>query len=84
MPKAALDFPDLNFLIYHAAFRNMQELLKAAEDDFKTTQAVPWISDLCEARKKNPKMTNVYMELGTTFGMVAVTQPARGRVHRSA
>ena len=75
VPKAALDFPDLNFLIYHSAFRNMQELLKAAEDDFRTTQAIPWISDLCEARKKNPKMTNVYMELGTTFGMVAVTAP---------
>jgi predicted TIM-barrel fold metal-dependent hydrolase len=75
VPKAALDFPDLNFLIYHAAFRSIQDLLKAAEDDFKTTTYVPWISDLCEARKKNPKMTNVYMELGTTFGMVAVTAP---------
>ena len=75
VPKAALDFPDMNFLIYHAAFRDLRELLKAAEDDFKTTQYVAWISDLCEARKKNPRMTNVYMELGTTFGMVAVAQP---------
>ncbi|HEX6095074.1 MAG TPA: amidohydrolase family protein [Thermoanaerobaculia bacterium] len=75
VPKAALDFPDLNFLIYHAAFRSVQDLLKAAEDDFKTTQYIPWTSDLCEARKKNPRMTNVYMELGTTFGMVAVTNP---------
>jgi hypothetical protein len=75
VPKAALDFPDMNFLIYHAAFRNIQDLLMAARDDFKTTQYVPWISDLCEARKKNPRMTNVYMELGTTFGMVAVTHP---------
>jgi predicted TIM-barrel fold metal-dependent hydrolase len=75
VPKAALDFPDLNFLIYHAAFRNIQDLLAAAQDDFATTRNVPWISDLCEARKKNPRMTNVYMELGTTFGMVAVTNP---------
>jgi hypothetical protein len=75
VPKAALDFPDMNFLIYHAAFRSIQDLLKAAEDDFKTTTYVPWISDLCDARKKNPRMTNVYMELGTTFGMVAVTNP---------
>lgn len=75
VPKAALDFPDMNFLIYHAAFRGVQDLLAAAKDDFKTTQYVPWTSDLCEARKKNPKMTNVYMELGTTFGMVAVTHP---------
>ena len=75
VPKAALDFPDMNFLIYHAAFKSVQDLLAAARDDFQTTQYVPWISDLCDARKKNPKMTNVYMELGTTFGMVAVTQP---------
>lgn len=75
VPKAALDLPDMNFLIYHAAFRGMQELLAAAQDDFRTTQYVAWISYLCEARKKNPKMTNVYMELGTTFGMVAVTHP---------
>ena len=75
VPKAALDFPGMNFLIYHAAFRNIQDLLKAAQDDFKTTQYVPWISDLCDARRKNPRMTNVYMELGTTFGMVAVAQP---------
>jgi hypothetical protein len=75
VPKAALDFPDMNFLIYHSAFRNVQDLLAAARDDFKTTQYVPWISDLCEARKKNPSMTNVYMELGTTFGMVAIANP---------
>ncbi|HYO79388.1 MAG TPA: amidohydrolase family protein [Thermoanaerobaculia bacterium] len=75
VPKAALDFPDMNFLIYHAAFRSIQDLMRAAQDDFKTTQYIPWISDLCEARKKNPRMTNVYMELGTTFGMVAVANP---------
>ncbi|HEX2060460.1 MAG TPA: amidohydrolase, partial [Thermoanaerobaculia bacterium] len=46
VPKAALDFPDMNFLIYHAAFRNIQDLLKAAEDDFRTTTYIPWISDL--------------------------------------
>lgn len=27
-------------------------------------------------RKRNPKMTNVYMDLGTTFGMTVITQPA--------
>ena len=75
IPKAALDFPDMNFLVYHSALKSIQDAMVAARDDFRTTQAIPWISDLCEARKKNPKMTNVYMELGTTFGMVAVTMP---------
>ena len=75
IPKAALDFPDLNFLIYHSALKSLREAMNAGNDDFKTIQSIPWISDLCEARKKNPKMTNVYMELGTTFGMVAVSMP---------
>ncbi|MGB7926181.1 MAG: amidohydrolase family protein [Pyrinomonadaceae bacterium] len=76
VPKAAADFPDLNFLIYHAAFKSVADAQEAVADGFKTKTYVPWVSDLCAARKKNPKMTNVYMELGTTFGMLVITQPA--------
>lgn len=75
VPKAALDFPDLNFLVYHSAFQGLRESDAAARDNFKTTSYVPWVSDLCEARRKNPKMTNVYMDLGTTFGMTVITHP---------
>ena len=75
VPKAALAFPDLNFLIYHAAFKGVADAREAIEDGFKTKTRIPWVSDLCEARKKNPKMKNVYMELGTTFGMTVITQP---------
>jgi uncharacterized protein len=75
VPKAAADFPDLNFLIYHSAFKSPMDAKPAVEDNFKTKTNIPWVSDLCEARKKNPKMTNVYMELGTTFGMLVITQP---------
>lgn len=73
--KAAKDFPDLNFLIYHAGFKGVRDAMDAVNDDFKTKTNVPWISDLCAMRKRNPKMTNVYMDLGTTFGMTAITQP---------
>jgi predicted TIM-barrel fold metal-dependent hydrolase len=75
VPKAAADFPGLDFLIYHAAFKSPADAREAVEDGFKTKTYVPWVSDLCEARKKNPKMTNVYMELGTTFGMTVISQP---------
>ncbi|HWS98833.1 MAG TPA: amidohydrolase family protein [Pyrinomonadaceae bacterium] len=75
VPKAAVDFPDLNFLIYHSAFKGLRDAEPAARDNFKTTSYVPWVSDLCEARRKNPKMTNVYMDLGTTFGMMVITHP---------
>lgn len=73
--KAAKDFPDLNFLIYHAGFKGVRDALPAVEDDFKTKTNIPWITDLCEMQKRNPQMKNVYMDLGTTFGMTAITQP---------
>ena len=75
VPKAAQDFPDLNFLIYHAGFKSLKDAGPAVADRFKTQTYVPWVSDLCEARKKNPKLKNVYMELGTTFGMTVITEP---------
>jgi predicted TIM-barrel fold metal-dependent hydrolase len=73
--KAAKDFPDLNFLIYHAGFKGVRDAMPAVQDDFKKITDVPWISDLCAMRKRNLKMKNVYMDLGTTFGMTAITQP---------
>lgn len=74
--KAAVDFPDLNFLVYHAGFRGIDEdLVKAMESGFATSAAVPWVTELCEWKKKNPKVQNVYMELGATFGMTVITFP---------
>ncbi len=85
VPKAAMDFPDLNFIIYHSGFKGFEssmEVVKAFEngtlnlpDNLAASAYVPWTSDLCEARKKNPKMKNVYMELGSTFGMLVITNP---------
>lgn len=75
VPKAAMDFPDLTFVVYHSGFRSLTDSMMAAMDGFKTSSYVPWVSDLCEARKKNPKMTNVYMELGSTFGQLVITEP---------
>jgi len=73
--KASKDFPNLNFLIYHSGFKSVQDALPAAADGFSKSAYVPWVSDLCEARKKNPHMNNVYMELGSTFGLMTVSNP---------
>jgi predicted TIM-barrel fold metal-dependent hydrolase len=73
--KASKDFPDLNFLIYHSGLKTVEDALPAAEDGFRKNPYVPWVSDLCEYRKKNPHMTNVYMELGTSFGTMVISQP---------
>src|SRR5204863_2895758 len=36
---------------------------------------VDWVTDLCEIRTRNPKLTNIYAELGSTFGLSAITSP---------
>jgi predicted TIM-barrel fold metal-dependent hydrolase len=56
----------------------VEDALPAAEDGFRKNPYVPWVSDLCEYRRKNPHMKNVYMELGTSFGTAVVTNPMLG------
>lgn len=73
--KASKDFPDLNFLIYHSGLKSVEDALPAAEEGFHKNPYVPWVSDLCQYRKQNPHMTNVYMELGTSFGTMVITHP---------
>ena len=73
--KAARDFPDLNFILYHAGFKSLASALPAAADGFRRTARVDWVTDVCEMREKNPKLTNVYAELGSTFAMTVITSP---------
>ena len=73
--KAARDFPDLNFVVYHAGFKSLASAMPAAMDNFRSTARVDWVTDLCEMRDKNPKLTNVYAELGSTFAMTVITWP---------
>jgi len=74
--QAALDFPGINFLIYHAGFQGLnEEIMKKAETGFAEDPEVPWVSDLCDWKKKNENVRNVYLELGATFGMTAITSP---------
>jgi hypothetical protein len=75
LARAAADFPDLTFIIYHAGFRSLASGLEAARDGFQRTDRIDWVSDLCEMRRRNPKLTNVYAELGSTFGMTVITAP---------
>ncbi|MGA8150564.1 MAG: amidohydrolase family protein [Terriglobales bacterium] len=73
--KVSRDFPDLNFLVYHSGLKTLDDALPAAEDGFRKNSYVPWVSDLCQYRKQNSHMTNVYMELGSTFAMMTTTHP---------
>jgi predicted TIM-barrel fold metal-dependent hydrolase len=75
LERAARDFPDLNFIVYHAGFRSLESGLEAARDGFQRSARVDWVSDLCDIRRRNQKLTNVYAELGSTFGMTVITSP---------
>src|SRR5262245_1449173 len=77
--KAAKDWPDLNFIIYHSGYRGLGNLGKGTGEkveDKKTDdpQEISWISDLLRAIKKS-KLKNVYFELGSTFNMTSAANP---------
>lgn len=71
--KAAKDFPDLNFIIYHSAMRPSWEY-DQAESEMEKTGRVPWVSDLVEEVQR-AGVTNVYGEIGTTFASTVVSYP---------
>ena len=73
--RAARDFPDLNFIVYHAAFRALGRWIGAPPEQFQPPARVDWVTDLCEIRQRNPKLTNIYAELGSTFGQMVITVP---------
>ena len=57
--KAARDFPDIEFLVYHSG------LLSVSAP--KPTGEVPWTTEFCQMKKKEPGIRNIHMELGSTF-----------------
>ena len=64
--KAAKDFPDIDFLVYHAGLLNVSA--------GNATGEVPWTSEFCRM-KKQAGLKNIYMELGSTFGQLVTTNP---------
>jgi predicted TIM-barrel fold metal-dependent hydrolase len=66
--KAAKDFPDLDFLAYHAGLLGVAAAKPSGE--------VPWTTEFCQMKKKEPGIKNIYMELGSTFGQLVTTYPA--------
>jgi len=73
--KAATDHPDLSFVVYHSAFKAANYDFKAGEPFVGPDGYLPWTTDFCRDRIANPKMTNVYAELGTVFGHTVITHP---------
>jgi hypothetical protein len=73
--KAALDHPDLTFVIYHSA---MQHAPSEPEFQFKFDPATgdfAWHDLLMKIKQRNPQINNVYPEIGSSFGTLAVDNP---------
>jgi hypothetical protein len=75
--KAALDNPDFKFVVYHSAmkmspytpdFENMINY-DAESGDFD------WHKNLMDIKRKNPQLDNVYVEIGSAFGTLALEHP---------
>jgi predicted TIM-barrel fold metal-dependent hydrolase len=75
--KAALQNPDFNFIVYHSAIKHGTTepdwLLNNKYDP--TTGDFEWHSILMDMKKRNPKMNNVYCEIGSFFGTLAIAHP---------
>jgi predicted TIM-barrel fold metal-dependent hydrolase len=80
LEKAAKDWPDLNFIVYHSGFRGFGFIGQGTGDKVKDRatddpQEIPWVSDIVRILKRNPKIKNIYFELGSTFQMTSARDP---------
>ena len=70
--KAAKDFPDIDFLVYHSGLKSTANMNESA----LRTGEIPWTTEFCRMKQQEPGISNIYMELGSTFGQLVTTQPS--------
>jgi len=73
--KAALNNPDLTFIIYHSAIQHAPSEPEWASSIDPTTGDFAWHNVLMDIKKRNPKMNNVYPEVGSFFNVLAIADP---------
>jgi predicted TIM-barrel fold metal-dependent hydrolase len=75
--KAARDWPNIRFVIYHSAYRwtgGAGALAKDGLAQFEKTGRVEWTTDLAEIPAKYG-VSNVYGDLGQIFAQTTVVEP---------
>jgi hypothetical protein len=75
--KAALRNPDFNFIVYHSAIKHGSSEANWLENNKydPTTGDFEWHSVLMDIKKRNPKINNVYCEVGSFFNTLAIVHP---------
>jgi len=77
IPKAARDWPEFNFIIYHAAWAPLfygQQSLRAVREG-RLLNGVPDVQWVTRMAQQCAHLPNVHAELGTTFAATVTTFP---------
>jgi len=72
--KAAKDWPQINFVIYHGCLRPFLEPPEQVMAHFEATGEIEWSSELARLPGEHG-VSNVYAELGTSFAFSATSNP---------
>jgi predicted TIM-barrel fold metal-dependent hydrolase len=72
--QAAKDWPQLNFIIYHSAYRHVGGDPKVALAEFERTGRIQWTSDLADIPAQYG-VNNVYGDVGQLFATTLVAEP---------
>lgn len=72
--RAAKDWPQLNFAIYHSGYRHLGGAPEEGINEWERTGRLSWLSDLAEVPEKYG-VTNVYGDLGAIFAWTVIAQP---------
>ena len=72
--QAAKDWPQLNFIIYHSAYRHVGGDPKVALAEFRRTGRNAWTSDLADIPAQYG-VNNVYGDVGQLFATTLVAEP---------
>jgi predicted TIM-barrel fold metal-dependent hydrolase len=72
--KAAKDWPQLNFVIYHSGYRHLGGPPSDGVDEWEKTGRLSWLTDLAEIPEKHG-VSNVYGDLGAIFAWNVIAQP---------
>ncbi|MEO7387657.1 MAG: amidohydrolase family protein, partial [Gammaproteobacteria bacterium] len=72
--KAAKDWPDINFIVFHSGMKHMMTTVPPGESGIDPDGNIPWTTDFCRQIKASG-VRNIYLELGAVFGHSVVTHP---------
>ena len=74
MVKAAKDWPEINFIVFHSGMKHMMTTVPPGESGIDADGNIPWTTEFCK-QIKAAGVKNIYLELGAVFGHSVVTHP---------